>query len=298
MAPYHCLAQPRSRTPLRLPRSRRPSGSAVDLPCSPPTRRGPTTTSASSPPTSPPPPPGLLLRPPSPEPVHALADWSLDLEGAIPIQHSAGQRKRPQGRGRLQDPGVGDQFRVGSRVRLTPELGYAYDHMFANDDLGNVAYSWDMHRAIAGVRLSFGRYLVPRDLRPRRIRLARNERPLRRERGGPGVRMWVARSTSGSSPTSASGPKHRVRDHRRSALHSRSGSPWGCTSTSSSEDHVHECAFGEAAGDGRRSPRAPGFLGARRCASQRAGAPSCPCVSPPTGSHHTRGRASLLLWLG
>ena len=56
---------------------------------------------------------------------------------------------------------LGEEIRFpGTGVRLTPEVAYAYDHMWAADNLGN-SYAWDMNRIIAGARLGFGRILVP-----------------------------------------------------------------------------------------------------------------------------------------
>jgi hypothetical protein len=54
---------------------------------------------------------------------------------------------------------VGDQFRF-PRLRVTPEGGYAFDHLFASDDFGH-DYAWDMHRLFGGVRLGFGTVVVP-----------------------------------------------------------------------------------------------------------------------------------------
>jgi len=56
---------------------------------------------------------------------------------------------------------LGEEIRFpGTGVRLTPEVGYAYDHLWAADNLGN-SYDWSMNRLIAGARLGFGRILVP-----------------------------------------------------------------------------------------------------------------------------------------
>jgi hypothetical protein len=54
---------------------------------------------------------------------------------------------------------LGEQFRLAG-VRLTPEVGFAYDHLWANDSLG-YTWGWDMNRIFAGGRLSFGNILVP-----------------------------------------------------------------------------------------------------------------------------------------
>jgi hypothetical protein len=61
--------------------------------------------------------------------------------------------------------GSGFKIRFGDRIRLpglriTPEGGYAFDHLFASDDSGN-SFDWDMHRFFGGVRLTFGRVVTP-----------------------------------------------------------------------------------------------------------------------------------------
>ena len=82
----------------------------------------------------------------------------VDLEGAIPVDVPQVNRNNLVG-------GGGIKFRIGEQLRypnlrFTPELGYGYDHLFANDNFGN-AYAWDLHRVFAGARLGFGRILVP-----------------------------------------------------------------------------------------------------------------------------------------
>ncbi len=51
----------------------------------------------------------------------------------------------------------GDQFRLRYGVNLTPEVGYAFDHICA----ANSGDPENMNRIFAGVRLGFGRYVVP-----------------------------------------------------------------------------------------------------------------------------------------
>jgi hypothetical protein len=53
----------------------------------------------------------------------------------------------------------GDQFRLRYGLRLTPEVGYAFDHLFPAGSDG--AEPWNMNRIFAGVRLGFGRWVVP-----------------------------------------------------------------------------------------------------------------------------------------
>ncbi len=55
---------------------------------------------------------------------------------------------------------VGETFRFAD-LRVTPEIGYGFTHLFANDDAGDPAYDWNLHRAFAGVRFGFGRFVVP-----------------------------------------------------------------------------------------------------------------------------------------
>jgi hypothetical protein len=111
--------------------------------------------------TPPPPPPPVYYYPAPPqrvEPTHRL-DLGFDLEGAIPINVNNTDSTSVKGGGGFKLR-IGDQIRVGRGVRLTPELGYAYDHMFANDVAGD-QYNWDINRVFGGVRLSFGRWVVP-----------------------------------------------------------------------------------------------------------------------------------------
>ncbi len=81
-----------------------------------------------------------------------------DLEGAAPINV-------PTINGNSVTGGGGFKVRAGEQlhfpgIRFTPEIGYGYDHLFANDDQGN-SYAWDLHRAFGGARLAFGHFLVP-----------------------------------------------------------------------------------------------------------------------------------------
>ena len=93
------------------------------------------------------------------EPLYALS-LALDVEGAIPVNLPRFlDGNNVQGGGGFKAR-LGEQIRAGYGVSITPEVGYGYDHLFASDAIGN-AYSWDMHRAFGGVRLSFGRILVP-----------------------------------------------------------------------------------------------------------------------------------------
>lgn len=82
-----------------------------------------------------------------------------DLEGAAPVatpRFDSGNNLSGGGGFKVR---LGDQIRL-PRLRITPEGGYAFDHLFATDDFGN-GYAWDMHRLFGGVRLAFGRVVTP-----------------------------------------------------------------------------------------------------------------------------------------
>lgn len=117
-----------------------------------------------------PPPPRPYYAPPPPagraygyydqyrEPPYAL-QLGFDLEGAVPVGINV-----PGSTNALKGGG-GFKVRVGEQlsfpgIRFTPEVGYAFDHLWANDDSGN-QFGWDMNRIFGGARLSFGRILVP-----------------------------------------------------------------------------------------------------------------------------------------
>jgi hypothetical protein len=51
----------------------------------------------------------------------------------------------------------GDQFKLKYGIRLTPEVGYAFDHLFPEGALE----PWNMNRVFAGARLGFGKWVVP-----------------------------------------------------------------------------------------------------------------------------------------
>jgi hypothetical protein len=61
--------------------------------------------------------------------------------------------------------GTGFKLRFGDQIhfhalRVTPEGGYAFEHLFATDNTGTV-YDWDTHRLFGGVRLAFGYVVTP-----------------------------------------------------------------------------------------------------------------------------------------
>jgi len=104
------------------------------------------------------PPPRAAYYVPEREPPYAF-QLGFDLEGAVPVGINVpGNQYTPKG-------GGGFKVRVGEQmsfpgIRFTPEVGYSFDHLWAEDDASN-QYGWDMNRIFAGARLSFGRVFVP-----------------------------------------------------------------------------------------------------------------------------------------
>lgn len=54
----------------------------------------------------------------------------------------------------------GDQFHLLYGIKLTPEVGYAFDHVFAANS-GQLFGPENMNRIFAGVRVGVGRWVVP-----------------------------------------------------------------------------------------------------------------------------------------
>jgi len=80
----------------------------------------------------------------------------LDLEGT-------GDVTPPQGT--AVEGGGGLKLRVGAEIRrpflrIIPEGGFGYTHLFVTDTLGN-SVGWNMERMFAGVRIGFGELIVP-----------------------------------------------------------------------------------------------------------------------------------------
>jgi hypothetical protein len=110
-------------------------------------------------PPPPPPPPGYRYYEADREPPFSLA-LALDLEGAFPVnlpRFLDGNDLTGGGGFKVR---VGEQIRLRGGVRITPEVGYGYEHLFASDDIGD-SYSWDIHRLFGGVRLAFGHFVTP-----------------------------------------------------------------------------------------------------------------------------------------
>jgi hypothetical protein len=117
----------------------------------------------------PPPPPaygyGYAPRPYYYQEQPYMFQLGLDLEGVLPLNPPqvpaglAGAGQTAVGGGGGFKIRAGEQMRFPG-IRFTPELIYAYDHLWAADSAGD-DYSWSMNRIAAGARLGFGRILVP-----------------------------------------------------------------------------------------------------------------------------------------
>jgi len=57
----------------------------------------------------------------------------------------------------------GDHFRLRNGLYLTPEVGYAFDHVFpaSTTNFGAVGEAENMNRFFAGLRVGFGRNIIP-----------------------------------------------------------------------------------------------------------------------------------------
>jgi hypothetical protein len=93
------------------------------------------------------------------EPRHQL-DIAVDGEGAVPLMDRRFQSGNDVAGGAGFKLRIGDQIRF-RRMRITPEVGYGYDHLFATTDDGATSYAWDMHRVFTGARIGFGHFVVP-----------------------------------------------------------------------------------------------------------------------------------------
>jgi hypothetical protein len=92
------------------------------------------------------------------EPPYAL-QLGFDLEGAFPVGVNVpGNQNDLKGGGGFKVR-VGEQMRFPG-IRFTPEAGYGFDHLWANDDVGN-QFGWDMNKLFVGARLAFGYVVVP-----------------------------------------------------------------------------------------------------------------------------------------
>jgi hypothetical protein len=93
-----------------------------------------------------------------PEP-ESRFDFGFDGDGAAMIAPPR------SGAGETLTGGTGFKLRFGDQIhlhglRITPEGGYAYEHLVATDDAG-AAHDWETHRLFGGARLSFGYVVTP-----------------------------------------------------------------------------------------------------------------------------------------
>jgi hypothetical protein len=91
-----------------------------------------------------------------------MLDLGFDFEGAAPLSIPTlpgGYRIQGGSGVKLR---LGDKLYVAPGLHITPEVGYGYDHFFASSgyDFGP-SYDWDTSRLLAGVRMEFGRIVVP-----------------------------------------------------------------------------------------------------------------------------------------
>jgi hypothetical protein len=91
----------------------------------------------------------------APESAVAL-NLGLDLEGASDVTPPA--RTSSEGGGGLK-------LRIGAEIRrpylrIIPEGGFSYTHLFVNDSAGNNE-GWNLERLFVGVRIGFGEVVVP-----------------------------------------------------------------------------------------------------------------------------------------
>ncbi len=95
-----------------------------------------------------------------PREAHAAGRFDLGIDGdatAIVSPASSDTNLNNYGAGfKLR---FGDQFRLRYGLRLTPEVGWAFDHLFPAGS--SDAAPWNMNRVFAGARLGFGRFVVP-----------------------------------------------------------------------------------------------------------------------------------------
>jgi hypothetical protein len=86
---------------------------------------------------------------------------AVDVEGAVPLYV-------PHLYYYTLNDGVGFKVRAGEQIRLrrwlriTPEIGYGFEHLFFKDDeYVGYGFQWDLHRVFTGVRLAFGQLVRP-----------------------------------------------------------------------------------------------------------------------------------------
>ena len=161
------------------------------------------------------------------EPVTATSALALgfDVEGAVPTSTPRFLSGNNLSGGSGFKLRIGDQIHM-PRLRVTPEGGYAFDHLFATDDTG-AAYDWNMHRFFGGIRVAFGRVVVPgfyghlgygwRDTGDPTVPQSGASRSTRASRS---IYMSSRTSASARRPSTQASTPSRTR---------RSGSRWACT---------------------------------------------------------------------
>ncbi|HEY1696868.1 MAG TPA: hypothetical protein VGG39_32135 [Polyangiaceae bacterium] len=89
-----------------------------------------------------------------------LFQLGLDLEGVAPLNPPSVNGQTAIGGGIGFKVRAGEQMNFPGFVHFTPEVLYAYDRLWAQDNLDN-SYDWSMNRVAAGARLGFGRIVIP-----------------------------------------------------------------------------------------------------------------------------------------
>lgn len=89
-----------------------------------------------------------------------LFQLGLDLEGVAPLNPPSVGGQTVIGGGIGFKVRAGEQFNFPTGVHFTPEVLYAYDHLWAQDNFDN-SYDWSMNRVAAGARLGIGRIIIP-----------------------------------------------------------------------------------------------------------------------------------------
>jgi hypothetical protein len=89
----------------------------------------------------------------------AAPSIGVDLEGDVPLHVPTRDADSLQW-------GSGFKVRFGDQIhvpllRITPEIGYAFDRLFGEGTGAYQGYGWNMHRMFAGVRLGVGAIVVP-----------------------------------------------------------------------------------------------------------------------------------------
>jgi hypothetical protein len=114
------------------------------------------------PPGSPPPPPPRYSYYAYRQPAYVTM-LAVDVEGAVPLNVAQfTDRNGLYGGGGFKFR-AGEQIRLRSWLRITPEIGYGYEHLFATNAVyvDGTSNREDLDRVFAGARLSFGQLVQP-----------------------------------------------------------------------------------------------------------------------------------------